>query len=83
MSQSATVRVTLRSGAGLVPTGVVGIFDGSRRLRTYGFTQPAGGVATFNIQRLARGQHRLTARYVGDNAHTASVSGVQVLTVTR
>ena len=48
------MRVSLRSGAGLVPTGVVGIFDGKVRLRTFRFAQPANGVATFTIKRLAR-----------------------------
>jgi hypothetical protein len=82
-SQSAQVRVTLSSSAGIVPTGFVAIFDGVRRLRTFAFAMPANGVATFNIKRLARGTHRLTARYAGDNAHAGSVSPVQVLTVTK
>jgi hypothetical protein len=82
-TQAPSVRVVLGSGAGLTPTGVVTIFDGTRRVRSFTVSAAAGGVATFQIARQGVGRHRLTARYVGDTAHQTSTSGVAVLTVTR
>lgn len=82
-TQAPSVTVTLASSVGLVPRGVVTIFDGTRRVRSFTLAQSANGTATFQISRQTVGRHRLTARYVGDTAHRTSTSAVRVLTVTR
>ena len=82
-TQQAVARVVVRSRAGLVPTGTLKVFDGTRVLRTTRLGPGSGGAATFTLPRLKKGIHRLTARYVGDGAHLGTVSAVQVLTVTR
>lgn len=82
-TQAPSVTVTLTSSVGLVPRGVVTIFDGTRRVRSFTLAQSANGTATFQISRQTVGRHRLTARYVGDTAHRTSTSPVRVLTVTR
>ncbi|WP_148616211.1 Ig-like domain repeat protein [Nocardioides rubriscoriae] len=82
-TQAPSVRVVLGSGAGLTPTGVVTIFDGTRRVRSFTVSAAADGIVTFQLARQGVGKHRLTARYAGDTAHRSSTSGVAVLTVTR
>lgn len=82
-TQQAGVRVVVSSTAGIVPTGKVTILDGTRRLRTVALTTTSKGTASFKLPRLARGTHRLVARYVGDNAHLGSDSTKRVLVVTR
>lgn len=81
--RNATVRIVVTGPTGVDVTGKATVFDGKRRIRTVALTVADGGVKTFTIPRQRVGQHRLTARYLGDNALTASTSGVQVLTVTR
>ncbi|MDO9454781.1 Ig-like domain repeat protein [Nocardioides sp.] len=82
-TQAPGVRVVLGSRAGLTPTGLVTIYDGGRRVRSFTLTAAAQGAVTFQIARQTVGRHRLTVRYAGDTAHRPSTSGVQVLTVTR
>lgn len=82
-SVSPTVRVQVRSGAGLVPTGPITIRDGRRSVRVVQLVASARGVTTFSLPRQSVGTHRLTAVYGGNVAHAGATSPVQVLTVTR
>ncbi|MEO9322735.1 Ig-like domain repeat protein [Nocardioides sp. C4-1] len=82
-SQAPTVRVQVRSGAGLAPTGPITIRDEARSVRVVRMVRAARGVTTITLPRQGVGRHRLTAVYGGDVAHAASTSSVRVLTVTR
>lgn len=82
-TQAPSVRVALASGIGLVPRGVVTVFDGARRVRSFTLAAAANGAATFQLPRFTVGRHQLTVRYRGDTAHQASVSNTAVLKVTR
>jgi hypothetical protein len=63
-------------------SGVVTFFDGTTAIGNVNATAvPTGGTATLTVTTLATGTHTLTARYGGDTNYTASVSGVQTVTV--
>lgn len=82
-TQAPSVRVVVASSIGLVPRGVVTIFDGTRRVRSFTLAAAARGTATVRLPRQGVGRHRLIARYQGDTAHQPSTSGIALLTVKR
>jgi 5'-nucleotidase len=71
-NQALTYTVTVRGDGGVVPTGEVAIYDGSRKLTTVQLTEADNGRVTVPITGLSRGIHLLTPRYVGDDQLTGS-----------
>jgi len=76
-NQPVTYSVQVRGESGVIPTGEVAIYDGSRKLTTV--TIDAQGRATVPIAGLGRGLHILTARYLGDDQVTPSISWPSIL----
>ena len=66
-AQPVSLKAAVTAGA----SGTVAFFDGSRSL---GSSPVAGGAANLSVTSLSAGTHHLTARYLGDATHTASVS---------
>ncbi len=66
-SQSLTYTVTVRAEGGVVPTGDVAIYDGTRKITTVTLTAADAGRVTVPITGLSRGIHLLTARYLGSD----------------
>jgi Bacterial Ig-like domain (group 3)/OmpA-like transmembrane domain/Passenger-associated-transport-repeat len=78
-----TLTVTVKpQGAGATPTGTVIFSDNGTAIGTVPLVN---GVATFTINTLANGNHKITATYSGDannNKGTSDVFGVTVLVQT-
>jgi 5'-nucleotidase len=72
-NQALTYTVTVRGQDGLVPTGEVAIYDGTRKLTTVQLEADDNGRVTVPITGLSSGIHLLTARYGGNDQLTASV----------
>jgi len=70
-NQSLSYTVTVRGSGGVVPTGEVAIYDGSRKLTTV--TLDPQGRATVPITGLSRGIHLITPHYLGSDQLAASV----------
>lgn len=66
-----TVLVTAK---GVIPTGVVTVFDGKKAIATATLTAAHRGVVTITLPGLARGLHTLSASYAGDAKVKASTS---------
>jgi 5'-nucleotidase len=69
--QSLGYSVTVRGSAGIVASGEVAIYDGSRKIATVQLDDR--GRATVPITGLSRGIHLLTAHYLGNDQLAASV----------
>ncbi|MFA6573989.1 MAG: Ig-like domain repeat protein, partial [Nocardioides sp.] len=76
------LRITLAPSS-LRPAGKVKVFDGRRLLKTYTVRAADNGTRIVKLPRLKAGKHKLTARFAGTRATTASKSAAVVLTVTR
>jgi 5'-nucleotidase len=71
-NQSLTYTVTVQGEGGIVPTGEVAIYDGSRKITTVQLTEADNGRVTVPITGLSRGIHLLTPRYQGNDQLTGS-----------
>ena len=71
-SQPVTYTVTVRGEGGVVPTGQVTIYDGTREITTATLTAADNGRITVPVS-LGRGIHLLTARYLGNDTLQASI----------
>jgi len=80
--QAGLLRITLAPGS-LRPAGKVKVFDGRKLLKTYTVRVADNGTRIVKLPKLKAGKHKLTARFAGTRATTASKSAVVVLTVTR
>jgi hypothetical protein len=80
--KAGLLRITLAPGS-LRPAGKVKIFDGRRLLKTYTVRLADNGTRIVTLPKLKPGKHKLTARFAGTRATTASKSAPVVLTVTR
>jgi hypothetical protein len=69
-NQPVTYSVTVTGRAGVVPTGQVDVYDGTRKIDT--LTLDASGKVTKQLA-VGRGIHLLTAHYLGDARLTGSV----------
>jgi 5'-nucleotidase len=72
-NQSLTYTVTVRGPEGVVPTGEVAIYDGTKKLTTVQLVEGDDGRVTIPITGLRSGIHLLTARYGGNDQLTSSV----------
>lgn len=71
-NQPVTYTVTVRGHGGVVPTGRVIIYDGTRKLTTVTLTEADNGRITIPVK-LGRGIHLLTARYLGSDTLRGSI----------
>lgn len=76
------LRITLGPSA-LRTSGQVQIFDGRKLLKTYTVRLADNGTRIVKLPKLKPGKHKLTARFAGTRATTASKSAPVVLTITR
>jgi hypothetical protein len=75
----ATLTLTATvSGAGVTPTGAVTFNDGAT---TLGTGPLVSGIATFQTNKLALGQHNLTAVYAGSPNYAGSASSTVVVNI--
>ncbi|WP_139980182.1 Ig-like domain repeat protein [Nocardioides litoris] len=82
-TQVPKMTVVLSSLVQGLPTGVITVFDGGRRVRSLQVGAGARGLVRFSIPRQKVGRHPLSVRYSGDTTHLPSTSSTVVLTVTR
>ncbi|GGK93758.1 multifunctional nuclease/2',3'-cyclic-nucleotide 2'-phosphodiesterase/5'-nucleotidase/3'-nucleotidase [Salinibacterium xinjiangense] len=71
-NQPVTYTVTVRGDDGVVPTGEVAIYDGTRKITTVTLTAADNGRITVPVS-LGRGIHLLTARYLGSDTLEGSI----------
>ena len=71
-NQPVTYTVTVRGDDGVVPTGEVAIYDGTRKITTVTLTTADNGRITVPVS-LGRGIHLLTARYLGSDTLQGSI----------
>jgi hypothetical protein len=71
VGQAVTFTATVTAPSGGTPTGSVRFLDGATVLATKTL---AGGSASFTKSNLTRGDHSITAQYVGTSAYAASTS---------
>ena len=80
--KAGLLRITLAPGS-LRPAGKVKVFDGRRLLKVYTVRAADNSSRIVKLPRLKPGRHKLTARFAGTRATTASKSAPVVLTVGR
>ncbi|MBC7591162.1 MAG: Ig-like domain repeat protein, partial [Salinibacterium sp.] len=71
-NQPVTYTVTVRGDDGVVATGEVAIYDGTRKITTVTLTTADNGRITVPVS-LGRGIHLLTARYLGSDSLQGSI----------
>ncbi|MEY2849462.1 MAG: hypothetical protein RI885_2129 [Actinomycetota bacterium] len=76
LTYTATVRAP-----GVVPTGDVYVYDGSRRIASAVLETDDAGRVTIALPTLSRGIHLISARYAGDTAVGASLAFPRVVLV--
>ncbi len=65
-NRPVTYTVNVRGEGGIVPTGTVVIYDGTRKLTTVTLTEADNGRITVPVK-LSRGIHLLIPRYLGSD----------------
>ena len=66
--------VTVSGEGGVVPTGQIAIYDGTRKVTTVTLAAADNGRVTVPITGLGRGIHLLTARYLGSDSLQGSTA---------
>lgn len=83
IGSQGTVRITIDVDGqqGVVPTGEVKIYDGSKVIATVNLTAADNGRVTLQLPKFSRGVHLVSAKYLGNSQLNPSTSFPSVLLV--